>query len=152
MSAGQPLVLCVEDDLRTLDILIKVLGRLPVRQAAAREARTAIELAGRLQPELLILDLMLPGLTGWQVLEAIRQGPHHPGMRVLVLSAKDSSAERLLATNVARVEAFMSKPFDIAELARRILKLLELPVDADWPGLDPAAGDRPAASDRPAAA
>lgn len=146
MSAPQPLVLCVDDDLRTLDILAKVMGRLPVRHVLAREPQVAIDLAGRLQPELLILDLMMPDLNGWQVLEAVRRGPHHPAMRVLVLSAKDNSAERLLATNVARVDAFLGKPFDIAELARRVLKLLDLPLGEGWPGADPAALEQPPAA------
>jgi CheY-like chemotaxis protein len=141
----QPLVLCVDDDPRTLDILVKVLGRLPVRQAATLEPAAAVELAERLQPDLLILDLMMPGLSGWEVLEAIRRGPHRPGLRVLVLSAKDNSAERLLATNVARVDAFMGKPFDIAELGRCILNLLDLPLEAGWPGPAPASAE-PAAS------
>lgn len=134
MTAAAPRVLCVDDDARTLEILAKVLARLPVRAWVTPNPRDAVELAGRLQPQLVLLDLMMPELNGWQVLEAIRQGPHHPEMRVLVLTAKDSPAERLLATNVARVDAFMGKPFDIADLARAILGLLGLPLEEGWPG------------------
>ncbi|MBL8055349.1 MAG: response regulator [Anaerolineales bacterium] len=136
----RPLVLCVDDDPRTLDILAKILARLPVRQAAAQTPQAAIELAGRLLPDLLILDLMMPELDGWQVLEAIRRGPCQPQLRVLILSAKDNPAERMLAANVARVAAFVGKPFDVAELARIVLDLLGVPVPAGWPGLAGAGG------------
>ncbi len=132
MSVEPPLVLCVDDDLRTLDILKKVLARLPVRAAVAAEPAVGIELAGELRPDLLILDLMMPGQSGWEVLEAIRRQPQAAGMRVLILSARDNGAERLLAFNVAQVDAFMGKPFDIVELARRVLALLNLPADQAW--------------------
>jgi CheY-like chemotaxis protein len=132
-----PLILCVDDDPRTLDILTKILARLPVRQAATQDPRAAVEMAGRLQPDLLILDLLMPELSGWEVLELIRRAPHQPGLRVLIISAHDNHAERLLATNVARVDAFVGKPFDIAELARLVLELLELPVGTAWPGPAP---------------
>lgn len=134
MTENLPVVLCVDDDARTLDILRKVLSFLPVQSEAASCAQAAVDLAGRLQPHLLILDLMLPERDGWQILEAIRQGPHRSDMRVLVLTAKDNSVERLLAQNVARVDAFMGKPFDIAELARHVLSLLGLPATDEWPG------------------
>lgn len=132
MSLEQPLVLCVDDDLRTLDILARVLARLPLRTATAHAPAAAVELAGQLRPQLLILDLLMPGQSGWEVLEAIRRGPHRPDLRVMILSARDNSAERMLAFNVARVDAFMGKPFDIVELAHRVLALLNLPADQDW--------------------
>ena len=124
MSAGQPLVLCVEDDLRTLDILIKVLGRLPVRQVAAREARTAIDLAGRLQPELLILDLMLPEVDGFAVLDALRADAATQDIPVIVITAKaltPPERERL----AGRVESLLQKgAFMDDELTDDVLKAL----------------------------
>jgi CheY-like chemotaxis protein len=134
-----PLVLCVDDDARTLEILAKLFSHLPVRPVMSRDPYEAITLAARLQPDLLVLDLMMPGIDGWQILERIRQEPWSARLRVLVLTAKDSPAERLLATNVARVDAFMGKPFQVADLARLVLRLLHLPVGEAWPG--PGAGE-----------
>jgi CheY-like chemotaxis protein len=133
-AAAAPLVLCVDDDARTLEILAKLLSYLPVRAVTTQDPREAIDLAARLKPDLLVLDLMLPEVDGWQVLETIRQTPRETPLRVLVLSAKDQQAERLLAINIARVDAFVGKPFNIAELARLILRLLDLPIGDAWPG------------------
>lgn len=129
MTEARPLILCIDGDARTLEILAKVLARLPVRHLSARDGETGIALAAQWQPDLLVLDLDLPDLSGWQALEAIRQGPRQPDMRVLVLNARDNTAERLLATNVARVDAYLGKPFDVTALARGVLDLLGLSVD-----------------------
>lgn len=135
-SEQKPLVLCVDDDPRTLEILNKVLDRLPVEPVLAQGARLAVDLAQRLQPHLIILDVTMPEVSGWQLLQTIRNGRHRADLRVLALSAKANSAERILAANVARVDAFMGKPFDIAELARQVAALLELPHLGEWSSPD----------------
>lgn len=129
MTDLRPLVLCIDGDARTLEILAKVLARMPVRQMSARDGETGIALAAQWQPDLLVLDLNLPDFTGWRALEAIRRGPHKPAMRVLVLNARDNTAERLLATNIAHVDAYLGKPFDVPALAQGMLDLLGLPPD-----------------------
>ncbi len=141
-TENKPIVLCVDDDPRTLEILSKVLDRLPVEPVLAQGTRQAADLAQRLQPRLIILDVTMPEVSGWQLLQTIRGSHPRANLRVLALSAKANSAERSLATNVARIDAFMGKPFDIAELARRVAALLELPPPGEWsnPGVPGPAG------------
>ena len=127
MAIEQPLVLCLDEDWRTLQILGRALADLPVRCLTADTPAEAIRLAGHHRPALLILNLVMHGLTGWEVLERIRACVAPDVMRVLVLSAKDSRVERLVARNVARVDLFMPQPFDPAELAQRVQRLLHLP-------------------------
>lgn len=126
MATDRPLVLCVDDDPHTLQIVGKVLSLLPVRFLTAEQPAEAIRLACAHYPQLLILDLMLPGMTGWDVLERVRECVARESLRVLVLSAKDSSVERFVAANVARVDLFMPKPFDPTELAQHVRRLLNL--------------------------
>jgi CheY-like chemotaxis protein len=137
MDNEQPLVLCVDDDSRTLEILSKIMAHLPVRHATAQHPRAALEQAQQLQPHLLVLDLMLPEMNGWELLAHIRAAVPRPDLRVIVLTAKDGGYERLVATNLARVDLFLAKPFDTADLARRVLELLGLPIGEAWPGPDP---------------
>jgi CheY-like chemotaxis protein len=133
MSTAKPIILCVDDDARTLEIITKVLSRLPVVLHSASHPHQALDLARQAQPHLIVLDLMMPDMTGWELLAEIRQGPHHPDLRILVLTAKGSGAERVLATNVARVDRFMTKPFDTSELAHAVSELLDLPPQAAAP-------------------
>ena len=136
MNETKPLVLCVDDDDRTIEILSKIMSRLPLHDATATRPIQAVELAQRLQPDLLILDLMLPEMSGWEVLDKIRTCVPGKIPRVIILTAKDNGFERLIAANVARVDLFLAKPFDTAELARRVLRLLNLPLGDEWPGRD----------------
>ena len=132
MSQELPCVLCLDDDPPMLNILSKILSRLPVKCVTTTSPQEAIELAQRLRPRLLILDLMMPGTSGWEVLDKIRsktQGSDPSAssgqaLRVIILTAKDSGYERLVAANVARVEEYLTKPFDAAELARHVLRLI----------------------------
>ncbi len=139
MSSARPLVLCIDDDERTLQILGKLLARLPVEYRLASEPEQAIRLARELRPHLLVLDLMLPGMSGWEVLDQIRDGSQRSDLRVLILTAKESRLEQLVAANVAQVDLFLSKPFDPLGLARQLMALLGLPnpggpyADGQWP-------------------
>lgn len=137
MTDEQPRVLCVDDDTRTLEILSKIMAHLPVQHTTALSPHAALEEARRFQPHLLVLDLMLPEMTGWELLDQIRAATPGTQMRVIVLTAKDSGFERLVAANLARVDLFLAKPFDTAELARSILRILELPIGDAWPGPEP---------------
>lgn len=134
MTDEQPRVLCVDDDTRTLEILSKIMAHLPVQHATALSPGAALEQARHFRPQLLVLDLMLPEITGWELLDQIRAAAPDANMRVIVLTAKDSGFERLVAANLARVDLFLAKPFDTAELARSILRLLKLPIGEAWPG------------------
>jgi DNA-binding response OmpR family regulator len=129
---NKPLVLCVEDDPLTLEILSRILERLPVECALAGRPDEAIEIARHRRPHLIILDLMLPDMSGWEVLDHIRDGSEREDLHVIVLTAKDSSYERLVATNIAHIDVYLSKPFDTAELLSHILRLLQLPTDEEW--------------------
>ncbi|MBI3762816.1 MAG: response regulator [Chloroflexi bacterium] len=133
MDETLPLVLCLDDDWRILEILSKILSRLPLEHVVTGSPLEAIELAQRLRPRLLILDLMLPEMSGWEALDKMRDGTQRDDLRVIVLTAKDAQYERLVAANVARVDLFLTKPFDAGELAHHILRLLDLPASEAWP-------------------
>ena len=126
MTTRRPVVLCVEDDAPTRQILGKVLARLPVEPILASEPFMAIETARQVQPQLLMLDLMLPGMSGWELLGRIRADSPGRDFRVMILTAKDSSAERLMAANVAQVDYYLAKPFDPIQLGHDVLRLLNL--------------------------
>ncbi len=127
MPKELPRVLCVDDDQRTLDVVSRLVSRLPVACTAVNHPRRALEVAREQVPDLLVLDLMMPEISGWELLNLIRQEPGAAHMRVIVLSAKDDAIERTIARNIARVDVFMGKPFDTDELTDAITRLLMLP-------------------------
>jgi two-component system, OmpR family, alkaline phosphatase synthesis response regulator PhoP len=103
-------VLVVDDE---PDVLL--LCRLNLEQRGhevleALNGDTALELAGSRSPDLVVLDLMLPGIDGYQVLEALQAGDVTSGIPVLVLTAKSLQADRERSRRLG-ASAFLTKPF-----------------------------------------
>src|ERR1044071_1531494 len=87
----------------------------------AEDGRTAITQANEWKPELILLDLMLPGVDGYQVLQQIRsKGNHVP---VIILSAKGEEADKVRGFRLD-ADQYVTKPFGILELLERVAALL----------------------------
>lgn len=116
-------VLVVDDE---PDVLL--LCRLNLEQRGhevleAPNGQAAIELARRHAPDVVILDLMLPGIDGYQVLETLRADPQTADVRVLVLTAKSLRADRERSEDLGAA-AFLTKPFlpdDLVATLDRVL-------------------------------
>jgi CheY-like chemotaxis protein len=84
----------------------------------------ALEQARRVRPDLILLDMMMPGRTGLEVLAELRRDPDLRGIPVVMLTARAQSADRE-AAEAAGVDCFLAKPFSPLELARTVAELLE---------------------------
>jgi CheY-like chemotaxis protein len=106
-------VLVVEDDpdLRTLIWRIFADGRHEVAMAA--DGRDAIEKVHSLRPELVVLDLVLPGLDGWAVLRSLQKLPSPPPVVMLSVETQSENYTRAVGAGVA---AYIEKPFSVVEL------------------------------------
>jgi len=114
-------VLVIEDDLAVTALLRAVLTRSGHTVIAADSGEAGIDCLASGRPELIILDLRLPGTDGFGVLEHIRsQGPSPP---VLILTAERGARARARALD-AGADAFLEKPFDNAELVSTVGDLL----------------------------
>src|SRR5262245_28854997 len=85
----------------------------------ARDGVEAIERAREHHPDLVVLDLMLPRLTGERVCEVLRADPQMRGVPILMLSARVGDSERLRAL-ASGADAFLSKPYETAHLLNEI--------------------------------
>jgi len=115
-AAAPSRVLVVDDEpqiLKTLDVNLAARGYL-VDLAATGEA--ALDLAAQRQPDLVILDLGLPGVDGIQVVEAIRRWSKVP---ILVLSARETERAKVAALD-AGADDYVTKPFGMDELVARV--------------------------------
>ena len=117
-------VLVVEDDAAVSHMITQILRAEGYESTAAEEGRSALDLL-RSQPfDIVILDVMLPGMDGISILKAIREEPSLNGVPVLMLSAKTDDATTWAGWR-AGCDYYMTKPFDPDELIS-ILKRLEL--------------------------
>jgi CheY-like chemotaxis protein len=124
-SEGKPLrVLVVDDDPKAVELIaVRLLG-LVSAVLRAYGGQDAIDVARRELPDLIVLDLMMPDLSGLQVVEALMSEPRTAGIPILVVTAKDVSAEervRLKFHAVAIMEKFDFDPERFSAEVRRAL-------------------------------
>ncbi|MFQ5554234.1 MAG: two-component system response regulator [Acidimicrobiia bacterium] len=116
-------VLVIEDSASVRRLIEVCLRVLDVELAAAEDGLRGLEVARELVPDVIVLDVGLPGMDGWEVLRHLRAGNDTRDVRVLVLTAH---AQPEIAEQAAQggADDFMTKPFRPMELRERIEKLL----------------------------
>ncbi len=116
ISIDQPLVLVVDDEPGLRDAIAYSLRREGWRVELAVDGFEALQLYGTLHPDVIVLDVMLPGLDGIQVCRAIRAKSDVP---VLFLSAKSEDVDRILGLEIGG-DDYLTKPFVMRELVARV--------------------------------
>ena len=113
-------LLLIEDDASMQTALQRTLGRRGIKVFACMDGRLALAQWAAVQPDVVVLDLSLPGLDGLQVLEqARRQGLAAP---VLILTARGTVGDRIIGLNTG-ADDYLPKPFDLDELEARLRAL-----------------------------
>jgi DNA-binding response OmpR family regulator len=116
-------VLLVDDSLELLRGLRLALSKEGYLVEVLSQPSLAQEVIERVHPDLLVLDVMMPGVDGWQVLRMVRDHPEFKALPVLMLTAKGSSEAKVAGFTLG-ADDYLTKPFDIVELKCRIRALL----------------------------
>jgi CheY-like chemotaxis protein len=106
-------ILVVDDEPAILDMIAELLGYEGYEVVTTSQGSAALARAKANPPALILLDLMMPGMSGWQVIDALKASPQTRTIPVVVLSARrdlPATAKEL------GIESFLAKPFDIDEL------------------------------------
>ncbi|MGD8626499.1 MAG: response regulator transcription factor [Anaerolineae bacterium] len=116
----QDRILVVEDDLTLLDTLEYNLAGEGYEVITAADGLTALEVAREEQPDLIVLDLMLPRLDGFEVCRVLRRETNVP---ILMLTARTDEVDRVVGLEVG-ADDYLTKPFSMRELLARVKALL----------------------------
>jgi CheY-like chemotaxis protein len=124
VSANTALVLVVDDDPLNRKLMRDVLRFAGHRTAEAATARSALALAADERPDLVLMDIRLPDMSGTEALRELRRAPATARVRVLAVtaSAMRGDRERLLA---AGFDDYIGKPLDVRDLLRRVDRFLQ---------------------------
>lgn len=116
-------VLIAEDEPHIIESLTFLLRRAGHRVEAVRDGAAAVDAALAHPPDLLVLDVMMPTLNGFEVLKRLRASPGLERLRVLALTAKGQDADRQRMLDLG-ADDFVTKPFSNRDLIERVDRLL----------------------------
>jgi two-component system phosphate regulon response regulator PhoB len=116
-------ILIVEDELSLVEVLSYNLQREGYEVAVAKEGREGLRKAQMQLPDLVILDLMLPGLDGLEICRHLRAAPSTAGMSILMLTAKGEESDQVVGFAMG-ADDYVTKPFSVKVLLQRIKVLL----------------------------
>jgi DNA-binding response OmpR family regulator len=112
---SRPRVLIVDDEPNIVLSLQFLLSREGFEIDIARDGESALEIAARTPPDLVVLDLMLPGLDGYEVCRRLRASPATAATKIVVVTARAREAERVRGLEEG-ADAYVTKPFSTREL------------------------------------
>ena len=116
-------ILVVEDELEIANLIKLYLEKEGFTVHTCRDGHQALKLAQGLQPDVVILDLMLPGLDGLEVCAQIRQKPGDKDPYILMVTAKGEEMDRIIGLSTG-ADDYLVKPFSPRELVARVRALL----------------------------
>jgi DNA-binding response OmpR family regulator len=118
-------VVCIEDDPKTIDLVKLILRREGFEVTGVNNGRDGLLAIEQVRPHIVLLDLMMPEMDGWEVYQAMRQNEAMKHIPVIVLTAKAQSIDKVLGLHIAKVNDYITKPFSPTELIRSVRKVLD---------------------------
>ncbi len=117
-------IVCIEDDAGIIDLVKLILTRKGYRVSGAVGGREGLELIEREKPDVVLLDLMMPDMDGWEVFHQMRAQESTRHIPVIVVTAKAQNIDKVLGLQIAKVDDYLTKPFSPQELVDSIERIL----------------------------
>ena len=117
-------ILIADDDPETVHLLTLMLARLGYQALVARDGTEAVNLARSELPDLIVLDVMMPGLDGFEVASNLRRHPDTATIPILMLTAKTQEKDKALGVETGANE-YITKPFEMDDLLKKVKAYLK---------------------------
>ena len=117
-------VVCIEDELEMIELVKLILGRNKFDVTGAVGGEEGLKRITEIKPDLVLLDLMMPEMDGWEVYQKMKASEEMRDIPVIVVTAKAQSIDRVLGLHIARVNDYITKPFGPQELLESVDRVL----------------------------
>jgi two-component system, OmpR family, response regulator VicR len=117
-------IMVVDDEPDVVDLVKLVLESDGFSVVTAYSGKEALEKIDREMPDLVLLDIMMPQMDGWEVYSRIRANPNTKDIPVAMLTAKSQSIDKMIGLHVVKVDDYITKPFGRSELLERVKRIL----------------------------
>jgi len=124
MAENKKKVVCVEDEPEIIDLIRLILGRKGFDLTGATGGVEGLDAIRRVKPDLVLLDLMMPDMDGWEVYQQMKADPELKHIPVIVVTAKAQSIDEILGLHIAKVDDYVTKPFGPQELLQSVERVL----------------------------
>lgn len=124
MAEDRKKVVCIEDELEMIELVKLILGRNKFDVVGAVGGQEGLDRISESKPDLVLLDLMMPEMDGWEVYQKMKASEDMRDIPVIVVTAKAQSIDRVLGLHIARVNDYITKPFGPQELLDSVERVL----------------------------
>jgi DNA-binding response OmpR family regulator len=124
MTDNERTVVCIEDELEMIELVRLILGRHNFQVIGAVGGQQGLNKIEEVNPDLVLLDLMMPEMDGWEVYQKMKASETMRNIPVIVVTAKAQSIDRVLGLHIARVDDYITKPFGPQELLESVERVL----------------------------
>ncbi len=121
---NKKLILCIEDEEEMIDLIRLILTRRGFDVRGANGGKEGLEAVRRDHPDLVLLDLMMPEMDGWEVYQQMKAEESTKNIPVIVVTAKAQSIDKVLGLHIAKVDDYIAKPFSPQELLNSVDNVL----------------------------
>jgi len=123
MSTSVQRILVVDDDREIVRLLNAYLGQVNFQVSVAYDGKTALQLLRHEHPSLMILDLMLPDHTGWDITRMVRSDPSMNNLPIIMLTARIEDTDKIIGLELG-ADDYVTKPFNPREVVARVRSVL----------------------------
>ncbi|MBN2551044.1 MAG: response regulator [Anaerolineales bacterium] len=117
-------VVYIEDEQEMIDLVKLILARKHFEVFGAAGGRVGLDLVRRILPDIILLDLMMPDMDGWEVYQQLKADETTRAIPVIVITAKAQNIDKVLGLHIAKVDDYIAKPFSPRDLVDSLEKVL----------------------------
>ena len=114
----------IEDEQEMIDLVRLILNRRGYEVIGANGGREGLDAVRKYLPHLVLLDLMMPDMDGWDVYQQMKAEEETRGIPVIIVTAKAQSIDKVLGLHIAKVDDYIAKPFSPHELVESVDRVL----------------------------
>jgi two-component system, OmpR family, response regulator VicR len=117
-------VVVVEDDPEMINLVKLILKKEGFEVVGAMGGRDGLDVIEKNDPDLVLLDLMMPDIDGWEVYQSMKASDKLKNIPVIIITAKAQSIDKVLGLHIAKVDDYITKPFSPGELVASVRRVL----------------------------
>ncbi len=118
-------IVCIEDEPDMIDLIDLILSKRGFTVYGAEGGLAGLQKVRDITPDLVLLDLMMPDMDGWEVYQRMKSDPALSAIPVIIVTAKAQSIDKVLGLHIAKVDDYITKPFGPQELIDGVERVLQ---------------------------